>query len=55
MPGWHRSASLGIAGGAVYDALVAATAAEHGITLATRDRRAAETYHDLDIDFELID
>jgi predicted nucleic acid-binding protein len=39
----------------VYDALVAATAAEHRITLATRDRRAAETYRALDIDFELID
>ncbi len=38
-----------------YDALVAATAAEYGITLATRDRRAAETYRSLDIDFELID
>ncbi|HXS62911.1 MAG TPA: type II toxin-antitoxin system VapC family toxin [Streptosporangiaceae bacterium] len=50
-----RLAQLGIAGGAVYDALVAATAAEHGITLATRDRRAAETYRALDVDFELID
>ena len=50
-----RLASLGIAGGAVYDALVAATAAEHGITLATRDRRAVETYRVLEIDFELID
>ena len=46
-------AELGIAGGAVYDALVAAAAAEHGITLATRDRRAADTYRALDIDFEL--
>jgi predicted nucleic acid-binding protein len=50
-----RLASLGIAGGAAYDALVAATAAEHGVTLATRDRRAAETYRALDVDFELID
>lgn len=49
-----RLAALGIAGGAVYDALVAATAAEHGITLATRDRRAAVTYRALDVDFELI-
>lgn len=49
-----RLAELGIAGGAVYDALVAAAAAEHGITLATRDRRAAETYRALKIDFELI-
>ena len=45
---------LGIAGGAVYDALVAAAAAEHGITLATRDRRAADTYRVLNIEFELI-
>ncbi len=50
-----RLASLGIAGGAVYDALVGATAAEHAITLATRDRRAADTYRALDVDFELID
>jgi len=35
---------LGIAGGAVYDALVALTAAEHGVTLATRDGRAKATY-----------
>lgn len=48
-------ARLGIAGGAVYDALVAAAAAEHGITLVTRDRRAAETYRALDIGFELIE
>jgi len=34
---------------------VAAAAAEHGLTLATRDRRAAETYRALDVDFELID
>ena len=51
---YPRLASLGIAGGAVYDALVGAAAAEHAITLATRDRRAAETYRALDIDFELI-
>lgn len=34
----------GIAGGAVYDALVGLAAAEHGATLATRDGRAAATY-----------
>lgn len=49
-----RPAELCIVGGAVYDALVAATAAEHGISLATRDRKAAETYRVLEIDFELI-
>jgi predicted nucleic acid-binding protein len=52
---YARLADLGIAGGAVYDALVAAAAAEHGITLATRDRRASETYRALQVDFELID
>ena len=35
---------LGIAGGAVYDALVALAALEHGATLATRDNRARATY-----------
>jgi predicted nucleic acid-binding protein len=35
---------LGIAGGAVYDALVALAAAEHGAELATRDARAKTTY-----------
>jgi len=35
---------LGIAGGAVYDALVALAATEHGAPLATRDARAATTY-----------
>ena len=35
---------LGIAGGAVYDALVALAAVEHGATLATRDNRARATY-----------
>ena len=35
---------LGIAGGAVYDALVALAAAEHGASLATRDARAKSTY-----------
>lgn len=34
----------GIAGGAVYDALVACAARDHGATLATRDARAAATY-----------
>lgn len=34
----------GIAGGAVYDALVALAAAEHGVELATRDARAKSTY-----------
>lgn len=35
---------LGIAGGAVYDALVALAAVEHEADLATRDARARATY-----------
>lgn len=35
---------LGIAGGAVYDALVALAAVEHRAELATRDARARATY-----------
>jgi len=35
---------LGIAGGAVYDAVVALAAKEHGVALATRDARARGTY-----------
>jgi len=34
----------GIAGGAVYDALVALAAVEHAAVLATRDARARDTY-----------
>ncbi len=37
-------AKFGIAGGAVYDALVALTARENNATLATRDARARGTY-----------
>jgi predicted nucleic acid-binding protein len=47
-------ATAGIAGGAVYDALVGAAATEHGLTLATRDRRALEVYRALDVDVELL-
>lgn len=35
---------LGIAGGAVYDGLVALAAKQHGLPLATRDARARGTY-----------
>jgi predicted nucleic acid-binding protein len=46
--------ALGIAGGAVYDALVGATANEHGLPLATRDRRALETYRALEVRVEFV-
>lgn len=47
-------ASDGIAGGSVYDALVGATASEYGLRLATRDRRALETYRTLNVSVELL-
>ncbi len=51
---FERLASLGIAGGAIYDALVGAAAAEHGVRIASRDRRALETYRALDVDVEFV-
>ena len=49
-----RLVDLGIAGGAVYDALIGAAAAEHGTTLVTRDRRALETYRALEVEVEFL-
>ena len=43
---------FGIAGGAVYDALVGACANEHELPLATADRRALETYRALSVQVE---
>jgi predicted nucleic acid-binding protein len=47
-------ATKGIAGGSVYDALVGATAAEHRLTLATRDRRAVDIYRSLNVTLEVL-
>lgn len=51
----ERLATLGIGGGAVYDALIGAVAAHHRLMLMTRDLRAVETYRRLDVDFALVD
>ncbi len=45
-----RFAQLSIAGGAVYDGMVAATAAHHGYRLLSCDRRAAIVYDRLGVD-----
>jgi predicted nucleic acid-binding protein len=45
-----RLAGLSIAGGAVYDAMVAATAAHHGYRLLSCDRRAMPTYERLGVE-----
>ncbi len=51
---FDRLPGAGIASGSVYDALVGAAAAEHGLPLATRDRRALDTYRKLQVRVELI-
>lgn len=48
-------ARSGVSGGAVYDALVGATAAAHSLTLLTRDRRAQRTYDALGIPYAMQD
>ena len=45
---------LGIAGGAVYDGLVALAAKEHGVALATRDARARGTYDAVGVNVILV-
>ena len=49
-----RCASLGIWGGATYDAVIALTALHHDTTLVTRDRRAARTYERVGVRFRLL-
>ena len=48
------AASGRLAGGGVYDALVAATAREAGATLLTLDRRAVSTYQLLGAEYRLV-
>jgi predicted nucleic acid-binding protein len=40
----RRAVDAGLRGGGLYDALIAATAAEHGATLLSADRRASVAY-----------
>ncbi len=47
-------ARRGIGGGAVYDALVAATATEHGLVLLSRDRRARVTYDAIGARYQIV-
>jgi predicted nucleic acid-binding protein len=50
----ERAASAGVRGGALYDALIAATAAAHGATLITADRRASVSYEAMGAAFTLV-
>ena len=45
---------LGIVGGAVFDAFIATTASRAGLTLLSRDRRAASTYAAVGADCQLL-
>lgn len=47
-------ASIGVVGGAVYDALVGLAAKAHGCRLATRDARAIGTYAAVGVEIEII-
>lgn len=46
----HAAVGEGIRGGALYDALIAATAAHHGHRLVSADRRAAPVYAAVGVD-----
>ena len=50
----ERLASIGIFGGATYDALIAFTAEAHGATLISLDHRAAATYRRCGVVFRLL-
>jgi predicted nucleic acid-binding protein len=50
----ERAIGCGLRGGALYDALIAATAARHGARLLSADRRARRTYEALEVDAVLI-
>jgi len=49
-----RLASTGIAGGRVYDALIAATAADRKLTLVSCDARAASVYESVGAPYALL-
>jgi predicted nucleic acid-binding protein len=49
-----KAADLGLAGGAIYDALIAATARHAGATLLTRDQRARPVYERVGVRHELL-
>ena len=50
----EQAAALGISGGSIHDALIAATARHVKARLLTRDRRAAATYERLHVEYEML-
>jgi len=51
----ETAAATGLAGGAIYDALIAATVRHAGATLFTRDLRARPVYDRMKVRYELVD
>jgi predicted nucleic acid-binding protein len=50
----QRAVGAGVRGGAVYDALIAATAAAHGAEVLSADRRALPTYRAMGVEVRFI-
>jgi predicted nucleic acid-binding protein len=50
----ERAPQLGIVGGAIFDAFIATAARRAGMTLVSRDRRAASIYAAIGVDCELL-
>lgn len=51
----ETSARTGLAGGAIYDALIAATVRHAGATLLTRDERARPVYERMKVRYNFVD
>jgi predicted nucleic acid-binding protein len=51
----RNAVDAGLRGGALYDALIAATAREHGATLLSADRRAREAYEAIGVDVSYLE
>jgi predicted nucleic acid-binding protein len=49
-----RLGTVGVGGGAAYDALVGEAARTNGLTLLTRDQRARRTYDLVGVDYEFV-
>jgi predicted nucleic acid-binding protein len=51
----RRAVEAGVRGGALYDALIAATAATHDAEILSADRRALGTYRAMDVEVRFVD
>ncbi|MGA7703807.1 MAG: PIN domain-containing protein [Solirubrobacteraceae bacterium] len=51
----RKAVDAGVRGGALYDALIAATAASHEAEILSADRRALGTYRAMNVEARLID